>query len=104
MASSSAAAAPRVRQLVVPIFGTDRDLGQLPTALHSDARTTVLGLLREANGRGKPIALPAARAAAVDAALRGGGAYPGGVAALGAAIAGWRRDLHSDVSAVGVNQ
>ena len=93
----------RSRPLVVHILKASRDLGTLPTALHSDAHTLILGLVRNATGRGKPLALPPPRADAVDAALRKGGKYPGGVEELAAAIGAWQRELHCEGTAEGIN-
>ena len=100
---SSSSQMERVRPLVIDIFKVPRDLGSLPTTIHSDVRTTVIGLIRAANQRGKPVTLPPERAAAVDAALRQAGAYPGGVAALAVQISTWRREFRADVSAEGIN-
>ena len=54
----------RLRPLTVPIFGQPRLLGSIPTSLHTDARTLLIGLLRDANGKGKSVELPPDRAAA----------------------------------------
>jgi SAM-dependent methyltransferase len=93
----------RHRPLVVDVFGVPRELGTLPAALHSDVRTTVLGLTRIANGRGKPISLSHERAAAVDEALRRGGAFAGGTMELQTAIMEWRADCRAAVDASGIN-
>ena len=99
----SATQSTKLRELTLPIFGTQRSLGSIPTSLHTDARTTVLGLVRDANEKGKPIALPPDRTAAVDAALRAGGNFDG-IASLATAIATWRRELRADVTADGINE
>ena len=47
-------AAP-LRSLSVKMFGATRELGLLPTSVHSDTHTTLLRLTRECNQRGKAI-------------------------------------------------
>ena len=95
----------RTRELFVQIYGVQRSLGSIPTALHCDVRTTVLALLREVNGRGKAIALSADRAAAVDAALQAGGEPAAmGVQTLRAQIATWKREMRGEADAAGINQ
>ena len=93
----------RLRPLQARIFGTSRELGTLPTSLHSDVLTTVLALTRDANERGKPIHLSEERAAAVDAALRDGGVFSGGAAELAATVATWRSAQRADGDADGIN-
>ena len=103
-AASSSGPTQRTRSLVVSIFGSPRDLGVLPTTLHSDVRSTVLGLTRLANGRGKPVLLPEARASAVDVALRAGGQFPGGTLQLKESIVAWRTALRANCDAEGINR
>ena len=86
----------RERALEVSIYSQPRSLGVLPTALHSDAHTLVLSLLRESNQRGRQVSLPPEREAAVDAALKGGGVFHGGIAQLAQRIDEWRRAVRAD--------
>ena len=86
----------------MPIFGTQRSLGS-PTSLHTDARTTVLGLVRDANERANLSRCRRIAGVAVDAALRAGGNFDG-IASLATAIATWRRELRADVTADGIGE
>ena len=89
------------KPLSVSIFGTERSVGDIDAALHTDVRTIILGLMRQIDDRGsKPITLAEDRAAKVDEALRRGGTFEGGTAALAAAIASWKLDLRADGKAM----
>jgi len=90
------------RRLDLDLYGQQRSLGNLPTDLHTDARTVCTALAREASGRGRRIELPQARVDAVDAALRSGGSFDG-VAALREAVGGWRRQTRLRADAEGIN-
>ena len=91
------------RPLSVDIFQAPRYLGTMPTTTHSDVRTIVLAIMREVSGRGRQITLSDERVANVDAALRHGGQFSGGIEALRRAIEGWKRDLRGEADAVGIN-
>ena len=91
------------RSLSVQIFGVSRDIGLLPTRMHSDVRTTVLGLTRAVTERGKPIRLPDERAATVDAALRAGGIFGGGTAELAGCVSAWYIAQRAEGDAAGIN-
>ncbi|KOO31654.1 serine threonine kinase, partial [Chrysochromulina tobinii] len=95
--------AEATRSLSVRIFGVSRDIGLLPTRVHSDVRTTVLGLTRAVTERGKPIRLPDERAATVDAALRAGGIFGGGTAELAGCVSAWYIAQRAEGDAAGIN-
>ena len=94
---------PAARTLSVRLFGATRELGLLPTSVHSDVHTTVLRLTRLCNQRGKPIHLSAERTAKVDEALRAGGVFGGGVAELASAVQAWHDASHGEADAAGIN-
>jgi SAM-dependent methyltransferase len=95
--------AEATRSLSVRVFGVSRDIGLLPTRVHSDVRTTVLGLTRAVTERGKPIRLPDERAATVDAALRAGGIFGGGTAELAGCVSAWYIAQRAEGDADGIN-
>jgi len=115
------------------MYGQQRSIGDMPTAVHSDTRcahpmtvhgavrasalccegagdqpspccrTLVTAFARAASGRGRPITLPPERVDAVDAALRSAGVF-NGVADLREAVAGWRRQTRLRADAQGINE
>ena len=94
--------APKMRPLSIKLFQKERLLGELPTTIHTDVRSVVTGLEREANGRGRPVVLPAARLDAVEVALRAGGVFDS-IASLRAAVVGWRHAARAKVDAPAIN-
>ena len=102
VAEPSVRTAVRTRCLQVTCYGVVRSLGELPTHLHTDARTLLMKFARDASGKGKTIDLPSERVEAVDAALRAGGAFSG-VQALKGAVERWKTESHLEANAEGIN-
>eukprot|EP00965_Chrysotila_dentata_P254381 6211848-Pleurochrysis_carterae.AAC.1 len=59
------------KRLIVSLYGETRDLGDLPSEIHTDARSYILGCARNAAKRGKQPRLSSDRLLALDTALKG---------------------------------
>jgi len=79
---------PRLKTLVIPLFGADRIIGTFPTALHSDMRHLVEMLRRNKLPR-----LARERLAALEEALAGCGSDGGSTPAVGRNVAELRAQM-----------